>query len=96
MPAYLIGQITIKNQEKWNIYVEGVGRSIIPFNAEIIFRGRRAKVLAGNHSHEHTVVIKFADQAALQDWFNSPAYQEIIPIRDEAADVVIVSYDALE
>ncbi len=94
MPAYLIGQITIKNQKKWNTYVEGVGRSIIPFNAEIIFRGRRAKVLAGDHPHEHTVVIKFADQATLQDWFDSPAYQELIPIRDEAADVVIVSYNA--
>ena len=94
MPAYLIGHITIKNQEKWNTYVEGVGRSIIPFNAEILFRGRRAKVLAGDHPHEHTVVIKFADEATLQDWFDSPAYQELIPIRDEAADVVIVSYNA--
>ena len=94
MPAYLIGQITIKNQDKWNAYVKGVGRSITPFGAEIIFRGRRAKVLAGDHPHDHTVVIKFADQATLQEWFNSPAYQELIPIRDEAADVVIVSYDA--
>ena len=94
MPAYLIGQITIKDQDKWNTYVEGVGKSLTPFNAEIVFRGRRAKVLAGNHPHEHTVVIKFADQATLQAWYNSPAYQEIIPIRDEAADVVIVSYDA--
>jgi uncharacterized protein (DUF1330 family) len=94
MPAYLIGQITIKNQEKWNTYIKGVGRSILPFNAEVIFRGRRSKVLAGNHPHEHTVVIKFTDQATLQDWFNSPDYQELIPIRDEAAEVVIVSYDA--
>lgn len=94
MPAYLIGHITIKNQEKWNTYVEGVGRSIIPFNAEVIFRGRRAEVLAGNHPHEQAVVIKFGDQATLQNWFNSPAYQELIPLRNEAADVVIISYDA--
>lgn len=94
MSAYLIGQITIKDQDKWNIYVEGVGRSIIPFNAEIVFRGKRAKVLTGNHPHEHAVVIKFPDQAVLQQWYDSPGYQALIPIRDEAADVVITSYDA--
>ena len=94
MSAYLIGHITIKNPDKWQTYVEGVRISLMPFEAEVVFRGKRATVLAGEHPHENTVVIKFLDQATLQNWYYSNSYQDLIPIRDEAADVVIISYDA--
>ena len=95
MNAYLIGEITVKDQEKWGKYVAGVADSLKPFDARVVFRGRRAAVLAGSHPHELTVVIEFVDQATLQSWFSSPDYQKLIPLRDEAADVVIVSYDEL-
>ncbi len=93
MPAYLIGHITIKDPDKWKIYVDGVQKSLLPFEAEIVFRGRLATVLTGEHSHQHTVVIKFPDQSTLQNWYYSDSYQALIPIRNEAADVVIISYD---
>jgi uncharacterized protein (DUF1330 family) len=94
MAAYLIGHITIKNQDKWKVYVEGVRKSLIPFKAEVLFRGKRAAVLAGEHSHENTVVIKFTDLPTLQQWYHSKEYQGLIPNRDEAADVTIIGYDA--
>jgi uncharacterized protein (DUF1330 family) len=94
MAAYLIGHISIKNPDKWKIYVDGVQKSLLPFNAEVVFRGKRATVLAGRHPHEYTVVIKFPDQPTLQQWYHSKEYQDLIPIRDEAADVVIISFDA--
>ena len=94
MAAYLIGHITIKDHDKWQVYVEGVRKSLIPYEAEIIFRGKRAIVLTGVHPHENTVVIKFPDQSTLQQWYKSDEYQSLIPNRDEAADVVIVGYDA--
>ena len=94
MDAYLIGHITVKDQSQWEIYVDGVGKSLVPFKAEIVLRGRRASVLAGEHPYDLTVVIRFPDQNALQAWYNSEAYQTLIPVRDRAADVVIISYDA--
>ena len=93
MPAYIIGHISIKKPEKWKIYVEGVQKSLMPFNGNVVFRGKSATVLAGTHPHEHTVVIYFPDQPTLQQWYKSKEYQDLIPIRDEAADVVIISYD---
>jgi uncharacterized protein (DUF1330 family) len=94
MSAYLIGHITVKNPDKWKTYIEGVQLSLMPFEAEVVFRGKRATVLAGEHSHELTVVIKFPDQPTLQNWYHSESYQALISGRDEAADVVIISYDA--
>jgi uncharacterized protein (DUF1330 family) len=94
MSAYLIGHITVKDAELWERYVEGVGKSLEPYEAEVIFRGKRSKVLTGKHTHENTVVIQFPDQKILQNWYYSKEYQDLIPIRDKAADVVIISYDA--
>ena len=93
MAAYLIGHITVKDPAQWKKYVDGVGDSLGPFRAEVVFRGRRASVLAGEHAHNQTVVIRFPDQATLQDWFCSESYQSLIPIRERAADVVIITYD---
>jgi len=94
MAAYLIGHITVKDSVLWKTYVDGVQKSLIPFGAEVIFRGKRATVLAGEHHHQTAVVIKFPDQAVLQTWYASAAYQALIPIRDQAADAVLISYDA--
>lgn len=94
MAAYLIGHITIKDPIQWRIYVDGVQKSLIPFGAEIVFRGKRATVLSGEHPYQNTVVIKFPDQPTLQQWYHSKTYQDLIPIRDKAADLVLISYDA--
>jgi uncharacterized protein (DUF1330 family) len=94
MAAYLIGHITVKDPLLWKTYVEGVQKSLTPFGAEVIFRGKRATVFAGEHHHQNAVVIKFTDQDALQAWYASPAYQALIPIRDQAADGVLISYNA--
>jgi uncharacterized protein (DUF1330 family) len=94
MSAYLIGHIKIKDPAQWAVYVEGVGKSLVPFAAQIVFRGKCAAVLTGKHAYEETVVIKFPDQPTLQNWYQSETYQQLIPTRDRAADVVIISYDA--
>jgi len=93
MAAYLIGHITVKDPDLWQEYTAGVKKSLGPFEADVVFRGQRAAVLAGEHSYQQCVVIKFSDQDSLQKWYNSDTYQALIPTRDKAADVVIISYD---
>ena len=38
------------------------------------------------------VVIRFPSIDAIDRWYHSDAYQALIPLRDEAADVTIVGY----
>ena len=93
MAAYLVGHITVRDPDLWQVYISGVQKSLTPFDANVVFRGQRAAVLAGEHSYEQCVVIEFADQDSLQKWYNSDTYQALIPTRNKAADVVIISYD---
>lgn len=92
MTAYLVGHITVKNDTLWQQYVAGVADSLAPYEAKIVFRGQLASVLAGDHEHELVVVIEFSDHTTLDRWFTSPAYQALIPLRDEAARVTITTY----
>lgn len=94
MAAYLIGHITVKDKKLWQKYVSGVQESLVPFNSKVIFRGKLASVLAGTHKHDLVVVIEFPDQTTLDAWYSSQGYQSLISIRDKAADVVIVTYQA--
>ena len=92
MAAYLIGQIQVHDEALWQQYVEGVAASMTSIDARILFRGEKRSDLAGTNPRDRAVVIEFADANELDHWFNSDAYQKLIPLRDRAADVVITSY----
>jgi len=94
MAAYLVGHITVKNDELWQQYVTGVGESLAPFDSKVVFRGQLDKVLSGQHKHDLVVVIEFPDQATVDNWYGSEKYQSLISLRNKAADVVIMTYRA--
>jgi uncharacterized protein (DUF1330 family) len=91
--AYLIGQITIKDNEKWLEYCRGIPATLEPWNGELVFRGKLQTVLSGNHKHTDTVVIRFPDSKALENWHSSPQYQSLIALRQKAADVDLLAYE---
>ena len=94
MSAYVIGHISIKDPEKWAAYRSQVPATLAPWNAELVFRGKRMAVFSGEHPHTDTVVLRFADADSARAWFASPAYQALIPLREQAADVVLIGYKA--
>ncbi|HET9597096.1 MAG TPA: DUF1330 domain-containing protein [Anaeromyxobacteraceae bacterium] len=92
MAAYLVGRMTVKNPELWREYVAGVGRSLAPFDAQILFRGEAGSPLAGELPHDRAVVIRFIDEDAVLAWFHSADYQALVPLRNRAADVDLAWY----
>ena len=63
------------------------------WRGEVVLRGRRFAVLSGEHPHTDTVVIRFPDANAVTKWYGSQAYQALIPIREQAAEMVLVAYE---
>lgn len=91
--AYVIGHITVKNHEAWAEYRSRVPATLASWNAELVLRGRLSCILAGEHSHTDTVVIRFPNLRAVQDWYDSSAYQSLIPLRQRAAEMVLLAYE---
>ena len=94
MSAYLIGQITIKDKNKWKEYCRHIPATLKPYDGELVFRGKLSSVLSGDHKHTDTVVIKFPNTKLLNNWHSSPQYQSLIPLRKMAANVDMLSYEA--
>ena len=94
MPAYVIGQIHVRDSVGWQAYVSQVGATIAAHGGEMLFRARRERVMNGDSPFERVVVIRFTDRAAADRWHDSPDYQRLIPIRDAAADVTLVTYES--
>ena len=90
--ACVIGHITVKDAARWAEYRSRVPETLAPWGAQLLLRGECAAVLAGNHRHQATVVILFPDLDAVAGWYASAAYQALIPLREQAADVDLISY----
>ncbi len=94
MAAYVIGHITVKDPEKWAEYRTRVPATLAPWGGEVILRGKRVTVLTGAHPYTDTVLIQFPDVEAIALWYRSPEYQELIPTRELAAEMVLISYES--
>ena len=92
MSACVIGHITVRDEDKWAQYRAQVPATLAPWGAELLFRGQRTAVLSGAHAHTDTVVIRFPDAATVDGWFQSAAYQALIPLRQQAADLDLVVF----
>jgi uncharacterized protein (DUF1330 family) len=92
--AYIIGNITIKDADKWSEYRNRVPATLAPWNGELVFRGKKLNILGGEYQHSDTVVIRFPSIESLNNWFNSDEYQALIPIRELAASMDLISYQS--
>ena len=93
MTAYLIAHIRVKDPTKWQQYVDSVAETLAPYQAEVVFRGKRAAVLIGEHPYSTVAVLRFSDSTVIQHWFDSEAYRALSQVRDEAAEVIFISYN---
>jgi len=91
--AYIVGHITVKNAEKWTEYCNQVPATLEPWGAELVLRGKLIATLAGIHPHSDIVIIRFPDNETANGWYSSPAYQVLIPLRELAAEMVVLIYE---
>jgi uncharacterized protein (DUF1330 family) len=92
--AFVVGQMTVKQPEKWAQYRSQVLATLLPFGGELVFRGEQVQSFSGVNPHPDIVVIRFPSLGDAQGWHASAAYQALIPLRQEAADVVLTTYAA--
>ena len=97
MSALLIFQATIKDNDRFQRYAKAVNETLAAFDGTITKRGRTRAVLRGpDDGHQIVAVLNFPDQQTMQTWYDSDAYQTLVPNRDKAIDVSIVSYDEIQ
>jgi uncharacterized protein (DUF1330 family) len=92
MKAFLIAAETVKDEAMFARYRQEVVPTIEPFGGKIIARGGKLTTLEGKWPHPRLVIIEFPSRAAAEEWYKSPAYQQIIALRRDSTvgDLVIL------
>lgn len=93
MAAFMIATVKLRDAAKFGEYGKLAGPTIAQFGGEILMRGKFGSALAGTADHDMAALIGFPDRKSLEDWYASPAYQKIVPLRDEGAEVTFVAYE---
>ncbi len=93
MSAFFIAQVKVKDGEKFQAYGSQAKTIFAKFGAQPVARGKASGAIAGAVTHGLVAIIRFPDMNKLEAAFASDAYQAIVPLRDQAADITIVKYE---
>ena len=86
MTAYLIANIEVHDPDAYETYRTRTRAIIERHGGRFIVRGGKVHMLEGDPWAHRMVVIEFPDVAAAQGFYDSPEYQEIIPLRTRASN----------
>ena len=92
MPAYLIAEVDVHDPITYEAYKARAAAAVAQYGGVYIARGGEAELLEGWPAPRRVVIIRFPDRAAVTAWYRSPAYQALIPLREQAAELVLISF----
>lgn len=85
MSAYVVVEATVRNLEARDRYGSQANAVLKQFGAEVVTFGSW-QLLCGDPGHDIGMIIRFEDKETALAWYNSPAYQALLDIRDAALD----------
>lgn len=95
MPAYLIVQLTIHDSETYDRYRAQTPAVIERFGGRFVVRGGDPEALEGEARPGRVVVVEFPSRERAQQFYESPEYQAILPLRLAASTGTAVLVDGV-
>ncbi|MBN7816694.1 DUF1330 domain-containing protein [Algoriphagus pacificus] len=85
MPAFVIVEVDIHDQEMYDAYKKLTPESIADFGGKFVIRGNPVHVLEGTWDHDRFVMLEFKDKETAEKWYYSEKYTKAREIRSKAA-----------
>ncbi|OQM74838.1 DUF1330 domain-containing protein [Manganibacter manganicus] len=96
MCGYAIGHLRNVNVGNEIVeYLERIDATLEPFGGVFLIHGATAQCVEGKWSGD-LIVIAFPSLKAARNWYNSPAYRAIAPLRARNADGEILLIEGVE
>ena len=93
MAAYLVFHNRVHDAEAMQEYVAKALETFGPYNPELLVADESSTVIEGDTPYPRTVMLKFDSRDTAMAWYNSPAYQEALPLRLAASEGFAVLVD---
>ena len=91
MPALIVIELKVKNADKLKEYSAKTPEILKRFNGQLVHKGKAERVhtsTAAFVGYDTVVVFQFPSKEEALGWYNSPEYQALLRLRDEAMDSV--------
>lgn len=85
MPAYMIFDIEITDQQLWDDYRAKAGPLMAAAGGRFLANDPAAEVLEGDWQPRILSIVAFPDIKAARDFYHSPPYQQMLALRERAA-----------
>lgn len=95
MSVYAVALITIRDRESYGNYEQGFMAIFEGTGGKLLAVDEAPHVLEGEWPWTRTVLLEFPDQAALDAWYRSDAYQALARHRFAASDAAIAVVKSL-
>ena len=83
-PGYFVAGLEITDPAKFQTFVSQVPGTLAPFGGHYIVRPSKVSAVEGDPPKIFAIVAFDSTQQAM-DWYHSPAYQAILPLRLSSA-----------
>ena len=95
MKAYCIVYERIHDPEAFAEYRRQVMPTLEAYGGRFLVRGGGFAVLEGDMPYERIAVLEFPSRRAADEWYASPGYQAIRPIREQATTSQFIVVDGV-
>ena len=95
MSAYVIFDVEIRDQAKYQEYMAKVVPALAQAGARYLVRGGRHKVFEGDWMPRRLVVVEFPSWEAAEAFYYGPVYQGLKAIRESCSSGRLVGVEGL-
>ena len=96
MKAYAIANLrSVRMGEAIVEYLERIDETLAPYDGHFIVHGATPEQIEGDWEGS-PIVIEFPDYDHLRDWYESPDYREILALRTENSDGVVIFVEGVD
>src|SRR5262245_53673501 len=95
VPVYVVAQGRVKNRDMLNEYVAKAVSTIQASGGRVLGFDESPEVVEGVVEHPRTVILEFPSHEAFREWYNSDAYQTILPLRLESTPGTLIVVNGL-
>ena len=85
MAYYFVANYDVTNMDMYKEYQKKAGPTIMKYGGRPVVVDHKPNDIEGSAS-KMLIVLKFDSEDALNQWYNSPEYQEILPLRLDATE----------
>ena len=97
MKAYcIVYERRLTDPKMFDEYRKQVMPTIEACGGKFLVRGGKFTALEGDMPFDRIAMLEFPSRKAAEDWYNSPAYQKILPLRLNAMEAQFIVVDGVE